>query len=64
MFHGLIGWSQFSLAGHNFDSDICFSPFSTYANRRKGEYGERRTTLAKAYGIKVRSYEEHVEGMH
>jgi hypothetical protein len=53
-----------SLAGHNFDSYICFSPFSTYANGRKGEYGERRTTLAKAYGIKVRCYGEHVGGTH
>jgi hypothetical protein len=48
-----------SLAGHNFDSYICFSPFSTYTNGRKGEYGERRTMLAKAYGIKGRCYGEH-----
>jgi hypothetical protein len=26
--------------------------------------GERRTTFAKAYGIKVRCYEEHVEGTY
>jgi hypothetical protein len=59
MFHGLIGWSQFWFV-HMFSTSFHLC----YANGRKGEYGDTRTMLAKAYGIKVRCYGEHLGGMH